>query len=156
MAHPASSVVRSSLVRALRAARPALLAALLLVPGARAGQQTPAVKVAHDSPRAALSNFLDLGHDGKFDEAAKSLQLPAGAPADDGPRLARRLLFVLDRYIWFDLSQVSGESLGKLDDGLTPDTEEVGHITLRSGVEEPVRLVRVEGPGGARWLFSEA
>ena len=73
-----------------------------------------------------------------------------------GTRLARRLKFVLDHFVWFDLSQVSGESLGHPDDGLTPDAEEVGSITTSTGVEEPVRLVRIEGPDGARWVFSAA
>jgi len=135
--------------------RTALAAALLLATAARAGQTGPAAHVAPDSPRAALAAFLDHGHEGKFAEAARSLQLPPETPAEEGTRLARRLLFVLDHYILFDFSQISGESEGRQDDGLTPDTEEIGHITLRSGVEEPVRLVRVEA-GGARWLFSAA
>jgi MscS family membrane protein len=140
---------------ALSAVLPTLLAVLLLTLPARA-QAGAAAKMAADSPRAALDQFLQQGHDGHFDEASRALQLPANVPAEDAPRLARRLLFVLDRYIVFDLSQISGESQGNPNDGLTPDTEEIGHITLRAGVEEPVRLVRVETPKGQRWLFSEA
>src|SRR5262249_34252636 len=112
-----------------RAALAALLAVSLLAAPSRA-QAGAAAHMAADSPRAALAQYLDFAHDGRFDEAAKSLQLPTEAPANDGPRLARRLLFVLDRFIQFDLSQVSGESEGKLDDKLPPELEEIGHITL--------------------------
>jgi MscS family membrane protein len=111
---------------------------------------------APDSPRAAVQHFIELGAEARYDEAGRLLQLPPDVPPSDAPRLARRLRFVVDHYLWLDLSQLSGESEGKLDDGLTPDTEEIGIVRRASGVGEPVRLVRVEDEAGGRWLFSAA
>ncbi|MBM3984160.1 MAG: mechanosensitive ion channel family protein [Planctomycetes bacterium] len=134
-----------------------LLAAPAFARVPQAGSSSSASdQVASDSPRAALEGFLDKARAGDFEAAARWLELSADAPSGDGPRLARRLRFVLDHHVWFDMSQVSGESGGRADDGLTPDTEEVGAIRSRAGVDEPVRLVRVEDAAGARWLFSAA
>jgi MscS family membrane protein len=139
-----------------------LLAGLLLAAPALAlapqadGKPPASDQVAPDSPRAALEGYLEQARAADFAAAARWLELPADAPSGDGPRLARRLRFVLDHHVWFDMSQVSGEPAGDQDDGLTPDTEQVGAIRSKAGVDEPVRLVRVEDAAGARWLFSAA
>ncbi len=150
-------------LRSSASCRAVLAALLLLLPPlavahARQPEGQPAAsgQVASDSPRAALEHYLDLARAGDFAGAARWLELPEGADPAEGPRLARRFRFVLDHHVWFDMSQVSGEPAGTLDDGLTPDTEEVGAIRSKAGVSEPVRLVRVADAGGARWLFSAA
>jgi MscS family membrane protein len=142
--------------RALLAACWLLLAAPVMALAPQAGTPSTSGKVAPDSPRAALEGYLEQARAGDFAAAARWLELPEGAAPDDGPRLALRLKFVLDHHVWIDMSQVSGESAGRLDDDLTPDTEAVGSIRSKAGVDEPVRLVRVEEPAGARWLFSAA
>jgi len=157
MAH-AFTKDRAELVRRAWRAAAALAVLLLLSPFGRPQDTaaSPSTRTAPDSPRAALQKFLDLGREAQFEEAGRLLELPAGTSSAEAGRLARRLKFVLDRYILFDLSQVSGEPQGRLDDGLTPDTEEIGLIQLRRGADEPVRLVRVTEENGARWLFSAA
>ena len=132
----------------------ALVALLLLAPGVVRAQAPGKVHVAPDSPRAAVEQFVDLGHEGRWDEAARLLELPPGTPPGEGARLARRLKFVLDHYLVLDMSQIWGESAGNPDDGLPPETDEIGSITRRSGVEDPVRLVRVQDASGEHWVFS--
>ena len=133
-----------------------LAAWLLLASGVLRAQTSAKVQVAPDSPRAAVEQFVDLGHEGRWDEAARLLELPPGTPPSEGPRLAQRLKFVLDHYIVLDMSQIWGDAPGNLDDGLPPETEEIGTIQRRSGVEDPVRLVRVQDASGQHWVFSAA
>lgn len=115
-----------------------------------------AERVAPDSPRAALESYFDQCRAGRFDQAARWLELPEGTPPGEGTRLARRLKLVLDHELWVDLSQVSGAAVGDEADGLLPETEELGTLRSKSGVEEPVRLVRLQDADGSRWVFSAA
>src|SRR5258705_1782500 len=77
---------------------------LLLAAGAVRAQSSAKVHAARDSPRAAVEQFTDLGREGRWDDAARLLELPPDTPPGDAPRLARRLTFVLDRYIVLDMS----------------------------------------------------
>jgi MscS family membrane protein len=110
---------------------------------------------AHDSPRASLERFLDLARADRYDDAAVYLDLPPERAAE-GPLLARRLKAVLDHYIWFELAQVSGEPDGDENDGLPAGIEQIGVIPGGAAVPDPVRLIRVDGPNGATWIFSRA
>jgi MscS family membrane protein len=112
-------------------------------------------EVAADSPRAAMTEFLALTRAGRFDEAGGYLSLGA-AEAPRAPTLARRLRAVLDRHIWVDPESLSPLSDGDPTDGLPPRTDDVGWIPspAASGRKEPVRFVRREDAGGARWAFS--
>ena len=64
-----------------------LAAWLLLASGVLRAQTSAKVQVAPDSPRAAVEQFVDLGHEGRWDEAARLLELPPGTPPSEGPRL---------------------------------------------------------------------
>ena len=126
--------------------------------GEGAGGEAPApVEVATDSPRAALSQYLDLCRAGEFAKAAAYLDLPAGAE-QRGAVLARRLKAVLDRHVWFDLDAVSPKSTGNPDDGLPAGSDQLGEIPGSSGAKEPVRFVRrpQAAEGEPAWVFSAA
>jgi len=125
--------------------------ALLAAQPALAGQQTDA-EIAPDSPRASLERYLDLAREGHFDDAAAYLDLPPGAT--DGAVLTRRFKAVLDHYIWFELSGISGAPEGDLADGLPPDIEQVGVIPAETAVPDPVRMRRLDDPQGDRWIFT--
>ncbi len=109
---------------------------------------------APDSPRAALSHFLDHARHGRFDDAALYLEQ---APAE-GPRTVRRLRLLLDRGAAVSLKEVSPLSHGDPDDGLADDVDEVGELGLDDGLAVPVELVRVapavSGVSGVHWVFS--
>ena len=123
---------------------------------APAEEREPETKdVAPDSPRASLRAYLDAARAGDWDEAARYLQLP-DEPHAGGPALAERLKAVLDHHLWFDLEEVSPDSGGDRDDGLSPDLEQVGDIPIGDDRIEPVRLVRTSDDRGAFWAFSRA
>lgn len=105
-----------------------------------------------DSPRASVSEFLELARAGEFAEAARFLDTPSES---DAPLLARRLLAVLDREIWLDVSLLAAEPAGDADDGLPPGVEQIGSVPGVRG-PEPVRLVRRAFPEGMRWVFSRS
>ena len=109
--------------------------------------------VASDSPRAAVAAFLELTRDGRYDEAARYLAVPAPQQSE-APQLARRLKAVLDRHLWVDLESISPTSEGDLDDELPPGTDQLGVVPSRSGAPEPVQLVRRPGPDEPGWAFS--
>jgi MscS family membrane protein len=109
--------------------------------------------VAPDSPRASLSAYLDLCREGRYDAAARYLNLPAGS-AGRGTALARKLKAVLDRHAWFDLDLISSRPEGDTGDGLPPDLEEIASIPGPGSVDEPVRLGRREERAGAPWVFT--
>jgi MscS family membrane protein len=112
----------------------------------------PAPAPAPDSPRASLKRFLDLCRAGEYADAAEYLDL-AEADKSRGPLLARHLNAVLDRRLGGKLDEISPQSLGNPGDKLPPGVEEIGGITGRSG-NDPVRLLRRNGPDGARWMVS--
>lgn len=117
-------------------------------PAASAAPEAP--PEAPDSPRAAVREFLRLARNGRYEEAARYLELP---PRADGPLLARRLRDVLDRHLWLEPNDLSPLSLGDPRDGA--GIEEIGMIP-GPGKREPVRLVRRGEGEAARWLFSRS
>jgi MscS family membrane protein len=139
------------------AAAPALAdpkPAAVVATASSAAAPPAAPEAAPDSPRASLKRFLDLCRAGEFADAAEYLDL-AEADKSRGPLLARHLNAVLDRRLGGKLDEVSPLSLGNPGDKLPPGVEEIGGLAGRNG-PEPVRLIRRNGPDGARWLFSRA
>nr|MBK7065864.1 mechanosensitive ion channel family protein [Deltaproteobacteria bacterium] len=117
--------------------------------------EEPEDRVEPDSPRASLQRFAELAQRGRWEEAARYLDL-AGRPASDGPVMAYRLREVLDRYLGLDPTALSGESAGDTDDGLPARVDEFGRIPGATAAGDPVRLMRREFPDGARWVFNRA
>ncbi len=171
--HAVGRLGRRTLVRL--AAALALASTLALgATGARAGSAPPlsALQLATDdapaggasasseeqaaagSPRAAVAEFVELSHSGRYDEAAQSLELPA-ADVARGPLLAKRLMAALDRHGALDLNALSPLPAGSADSGLPAGVAELTELPGPGGLLTPVRLVRRESQGG-RWVFSRA
>ncbi len=108
--------------------------------------------MAPDSPRASLQAYLDEGRAGEWGKAARYLALPEERTSE-GPLLAERLKAVLDKHLWFDLEQISSESGGDKDDGLSPGVERVGEIPVGDRTR-PVYMVRRSDDAGPYWAFS--
>jgi MscS family membrane protein len=106
-----------------------------------------------ESPRGAVETFLELAREQSFAEAGRLLDV---AKTDESRRaeLARRLKAVLDRRLWIDLEKVSAAETGDLNDGLSPNLEQLGIVASKQGRPEPVRLRRLSDRSG--WLFSPA
>ena len=128
----------------------------LLIAGPVAAQPAPAsaaeTQLAPDSPRAAVTEYLELCREGDYASAARYLALRPGQ-RERGADLARRLKAVLDRHLWIDLESLSPSSAGDESDGLPTGLEEIGTIPLAGG-QAAVRLVRTRGGESADWAFS--
>jgi len=114
---------------------------------------TPAT-VERDSPSATVHGFLNEAHAGHYEVAAHYLFLdflPREVQAVEGPRLARRLKFVLDRKVWIDFSQISREPSGE---PTHPLWDQIGAIPL-GNTNQPLRVTHFqEGEGEGLWVFS--
>ncbi len=124
-------------------------------PAPAAPVDDPDDRVDPDSPRASLQRFSELAQRGRWEEAARFLDL-AGRSPSDGPALAYRLREVLDRYVGLDPAALSGDAAGDTDDGLPARVDELGRIPGPTAAGDPVRLMRREYPDGARWVFNRA
>ena len=116
---------------------------------------TPVPETLPDAPRSAVAEYLSLARMGRYEEAARFLDVPASLEKR-GPELARKLKLVLDRNLWIDLTKVSPLPGGHDDDGLPPELEELGSITGLTGKPEPVRLARKVRGEGTIWVFSRS
>jgi small-conductance mechanosensitive channel len=133
-----------------------LAAGLLLAGPARAlddglGELPP--DLDRSSPLATVQGFLTAAHRGDYKTAAFYLALdwlPKDRQNTEGPRLARRLRFVLDRKLFIDLASVSKDPQG---DPARPGFDQLGVIPLeRQNV--PVRVSKHEVDGKPTWVFS--
>ncbi len=114
------------------------------------GDATPP---APDSPRAAVTSFLELTERGKFEEAARYLEVPRDR-TDDAAELARRLDAVLDRRVPLDLESISPLSGGNAGDGLPKGIDQIGEIAVdEDSPPHPVKLRRSRKTN-APWVFT--
>jgi MscS family membrane protein len=112
---------------------------------------------AVDSPRASMRSFLDLCDRGRYDEAARYIDVPRGAEKR-AAELARKLHEVLQERLWVDPERLSPLAHGKADDALPAGTEVLGKIVDAKGHPLSIRIVRHE-PRSAedepRWIFAQ-
>lgn len=113
---------------------------------------------AADSPRASMRSYADLCARGRYDEAARYLDLPPGTHKR-GPDLARKLYVVLSERLPIRPDLLSPASKGREADGLAAGTEELGKIEWGRGRVVAVRLVKHASHAPedeARWVFAQS
>lgn len=109
------------------------------------------------TPERALRYFNESVRSGDYESAARILDLsaiPASAREARGPRLSRRLGFVLDQKLWFDWEAISDEPVPS---GLDPKGRyTVGTVSV-GGVEIPIRMHATTTQERERvWRFAPA
>jgi len=123
------------------------------------GKRLPAYRFdPHDrtTPRRAIVGYLAASRAGDYARAAEFLdlsELPAETRATQGPVLARRLKFVLDRFLWIDPETLSDDPAGAEDDGQPAADDLVGNVPLQ-GSEARVLVERRGGDPAAPWLIA--
>ncbi len=115
----------------------------------------PAPTVDRSTPLSTVDGFLGHAQARDYAAAAHYLDLrpvPPERQQTEGPRLARRLHFVLNRTLWFDYATLSAEPEGHAHDGAL--TELLGEVPLTAGAQ-PIRLERRTTAEGTQvWVFS--
>jgi hypothetical protein len=133
-----------------------LLAWALLAPGAWAlndGLGPPPADLDRSSPLATVQGFQTAAHKADYKLAAHYLDLdpiPRERQAEEGPRLARRLRYVLDRKLFLDLGAISKDPEG---DPARPGYDTLGAIALAKQ-NVPIRVSRLRVNGEPVWVFS--
>ena len=105
------------------------------------------------TPRRAMVGFLAASRAGDYARAAEFLdlsELPPEARAEQGPVLARRFKFALDRFLWIDPETLSDDPAGAGDDGQPELVELIGNLPLQ-GSEARVLLERRGPEADAKW-----
>jgi small-conductance mechanosensitive channel len=110
------------------------------------------------TPRRTMDGFLREAKEGDFRVAASYLDLrgiAASTRDEDGPELAQKLGFVLERRRTLDLSKIpdtpEGTPGAKAADRVVVDTLYAGEAPV------PIELARVRFPDGVdRWLIAQA
>lgn len=127
------------------------------VPSPAAKPSPPGDELNRQTPRGAVTGFLEAARARDWERAAEYLflgNLPTGWTSDDGPVLARQLKVVLDRTLWIDVPALSREPEGHRDDGLPENRDWVGRIQSAGGPVD-VFMHRVRLPNGERvWKFA--
>src|SRR5262249_43791137 len=109
--------------------------------------------VDRSSPLATVQGFQTAAHHSDYAQAAYYLALdwiPRDKQKTEGPRLARRLRFVLDRKLFLELGAISKEPQG---DPAKPGYDQLGSIPLEKQ-NVPIRVSKYEVEGKPTWVFS--
>ncbi|WNG13952.1 mechanosensitive ion channel family protein [Cystobacter fuscus] len=126
-----------------------------LAGGLNEGLGEPPPEVDRQTPSATVTGFLEASHARYMALLPHYLwlsHLPPEQQRAEGERLGRRLMFVLDRAMWFDFARIGQEPLG---DAPGAASVSLGQVSLGLGTRD-IRLRRVEGPDGTPiWVFSE-
>src|SRR5262249_9595675 len=110
-------------------------------------------EVDRSSPLATVQGFQTAAHKSDYEQAACYLALdwmPRDRQKLEGPRLARRLRFVLDRKLFLDLGAISKDPQG---DPARPGFDQLGTIPLAKQ-NVPIRVSKYEVDGKPTWVFS--
>jgi small-conductance mechanosensitive channel len=122
-----------------------------------AGPELVTEELDRQTPRRTIQGFLKESREGDFRMAANYLDLHALAPSSrdtEGPELAQKLSYVLERQPTLDLSKIPDDPTGG-PNAKPPDT--LVADTLYAGEEPvPIALKRERFPDGVdRWLIAD-
>ncbi len=119
--------------------------------------KAPSDALGRSSPHDAIHKFLEACHKGKYEVAARYLDLGKlnnQQRAAQGPQLAEQLGKLLDRNPGFEVSKLSSSPEGNTTDGMTPNIDQLATFDL-DGEPVTLNMERVtEQSGGAIWLVS--
>jgi MscS family membrane protein len=109
------------------------------------------------TPRSSVKGFFKAARGGDYERAAQYLDLrnlPRWIDKNQGPNLARQLKIALDRTLWVELEQISGDPKGNVEDGLPSQRETLGYIKTPEKTVD-ILLQRIPREDGVLiWKFS--
>jgi MscS family membrane protein len=109
--------------------------------------------LGRDTPRGALTGFMEAAQKGDNERAAEYLQLPRQETEIDSTRLVDDLKTLLDHAYVGRLASVTDNAEPFFDPQLEPNHQRVGEFTV-NGKDLPLLLVRVpDGNNGHLWLI---
>jgi len=126
-------------------------------PATSSSQSTKAVvdPLGRDSPRGTLLGFIRAAQEENYALAVQYFQPPAirhRPSIEQEQDLASQLLTILNQKFGPFLDSISRDPEGRLDDGLSPNLEEVGGTRGQSEAF-PIILIRIEDEHGVKLWF---
>lgn len=142
---------------ALLIALAALPASAQLIPEPKAEETAAADPLGRETPRGTVTGLINALAAANYAQAAGYFALPDrddAAGIEEGAELARQFHALLDRGgTLLPFAVLSNEPSGRADDGLPPDTEQVGTLPGEEGA--PILLTQGKGANGdAIWRVS--
>jgi MscS family membrane protein len=118
---------------------------------------TPPDPLKRETPRGCILGFIKAAGEERYETAVQYFQPATGRrrpSLEDEEELASQLFAILNLKFSGPLDFVSNSPLGRLDDGLPPDQEQIGGI--RGFSEDfPITLIRIEDEQGQKlWYIS--
>lgn len=108
------------------------------------------------TPQSSVHSLLEACRANRFSVAVQYLDLSglnSSARKNDGPELAKDLCALLNGNPRFEVNRLSNEPAGDLDDGLSPDREDLATFEL-NGQPVTLQLSRENQQGMEVWLLS--
>ena len=115
-------------------------------------------KYNRDTPRGSFENFIRACNSRDYETAALHLDLrsiPKSKRKKEGPNLARKLKFIIDRTLDIDEMSLSDDPKGLTKDGLTKTRDILGQITIKNR-RYNIFLDRMWGPQANVWKISKS
>jgi len=111
------------------------------------------------TPRSSMQGFLDAARDSDFERAAHYLDLrylPYHMDRNQASEYARKLRIVLDRAMWLDLTLISSDPKGHVEEGLLTFQERIARLDV-DGKQVDILMQRVPRADGVLiWKISGA
>lgn len=109
------------------------------------------------TPRGSVSGFISAVAEGDYEKAGNYLNVAQASVRLEPAELAEVLENFLNRRGQiFPYSWISAETTGRTEDGLPPDLDKIGNLTIE-GENIDLYLESIPDPAGAPvWLFSSA
>ncbi|MCA9623999.1 MAG: mechanosensitive ion channel family protein, partial [Myxococcales bacterium] len=136
------------------AAKPASVPSSAPSPSPAPRPVPPPPLIDDGTPRQATRGFLEAAGAGRFQEAARYLDVRGIQWGEQTPvEAAEQLGLLLQRRIWVDVESIDDTPEGDPSDGA--DAERIAAVEV-DGHEIPITLTRISRSGGRRWVFSAA
>ena len=115
---------------------------------------TPTDPLGRQTPNGGFLGFLNAARLGNYQIAAQYLQLSPALRKSKGEQLAIKLKSVLDHGLVGPLKDVSANTEGTVEEGISLERERIGRVSVNNR-EIDVDLIRVsDADVGHIWLFS--
>lgn len=155
--HPDSSATEKEKSETKSEKKPTILEA--------AAKKTPKKRIfkdelKRDTPRSSIHEFLSTARNGEIDKASRYIDfrfLQTPLDQEEKSDYARKLRIVLDRAIWLDLSLLSDDPKGTVEENRASSQEQLTRLKVNDGKTVEIMLQRMPSEKGIPvWKISNS
>jgi MscS family membrane protein len=146
--------IRLTLLAALLAAPAAAQLPLLSPTPAPTPEGSAVDPYRRESPRSTFLGFMQAAQMGDLAAAGEYLKWPASGVRPSREELVPQLKLLLDQAFAVSVEKLSRSPLGTVDDGLPPDLERAGQVSVGDDSSDVLMVRETTEKYGGVWLFS--